>query len=74
MNQAFIEMKASGIGGTEIHREVYDKLGEEILQAKAAFKVNKASCDRLEAVLVAIRQGAMGLAQRLAPFKGKSCG
>jgi hypothetical protein len=71
MNQAMIEMKASGIGGTELNREVYDKLAEEILGAKAALKVNKASSDRLEAVLVAIRQGAMGLAQRLAPFKGK---
>jgi len=70
MNQAFVEMKSSGIGGSELNREVYDKLAEDILGSKAALKVNKASSDRLEAVLVAIRQGAMGLAQRLAPFKG----
>merc|ERR1711865_777025 len=70
MNQAFVEMKSSGIGGSELNREVYDKLAEDILGSKAALKVNKAISDRLEAVLVAIRQGAMGLAQRLAPFKG----
>lgn len=64
----FAEMKASGIGGTELSREIYDRMDDEIQQAKNALKVNKASCDRLESVLVAVRQGAVGLAQRLAPF------
>lgn len=64
----FAEMKANGIGGTELSREIYDRMDDEIQQAKAALKVNKAACDRLEGVLVAVRQGAMGLAQRLAPF------
>jgi len=70
LHQQFMEMKASGIGSTEINREVYDSMDEEILQARAALKVHKAACERLESVLVAVRQGAMGLAQRLAPFKG----
>ena len=70
LHQQFMEMKASGIGGTELNREVYDKMDEQILQAKAALKVHKAACDRLEAVLVAVRQGVMGLAQQLTPFKG----
>jgi len=67
---AYNEVKASGIGGTELNREVYDTLDEDISQARAALKMNKAACERLESVLVAVRQGAMGLAQRLTPFKG----
>jgi len=69
-SNALNEMKASGIGGTELNREVYDTLDEDISQARAALKMNKAACERLESVLVAVRQGAMGLAQRLTPFKG----
>ena len=33
-------------------------------------QMNKGSCDRLDAVLAAVRQGALGLQQRLGPFKG----
>ena len=36
--------------------------------ACGALQLSKASCERLEAVLVAVRQGAVGLAQRLQPF------
>jgi hypothetical protein len=68
-SNSFNELKASGIGGTELNREVYDTLDEDISQARAALKMNKAACERLESVLVAVRQGAMGLAQRLNPFK-----
>lgn len=46
-----------------------DQLDEEILGAKAELKLNRATCDRLEKSLVAVRQGAKGLAQRLEPFK-----
>ena len=45
------------------------QLDEEILGAKAELKLNRATCDRLEKSLVAVRQGAKGLAQRLEPFK-----
>lgn len=64
----FAEMKASGLGGTELSREVYEQMEAEIAEARTQLKVQKASCDRLENILVAVRQGAVGLIQRLAPF------
>eukprot|EP00949_MAST-11_sp_MAST-11-sp1_P003336 g3336.t1 len=71
--QKFTEMKAqvaqTGVGGMELNREIYDKLDEEILGAKAELKMNRAAAERLEGVLVAVRQGAVGLKQRLDPFK-----
>ena len=70
LQRRFLEMKASGIGGTELNREEYDKIDEEILQARAALKVHGSSCERLGAVLVSAQQGAAGLSQRLAPHKG----
>jgi hypothetical protein len=36
---ALSSMKASGLGGVELNREMYMKLEEEILEAKAALKV-----------------------------------
>ena len=69
----FAEMKAqvaqAGIGGSELNREIYDKLDEEILGAKAELKMNRSAADRLERVLVSVQQGSMGLKQRLDPFK-----
>lgn len=44
-------------------------MDEEILGAKAELKLNRATCDRLEKSLVAVRQGAKGLSQRMEPFK-----
>ena len=71
--QKFTEMKAqvaqTGVGGMELNREIYDKLDEEILGAKAELKMNRAAAERLEGVLVAVRQGAVGPKQRLDPFK-----
>lgn len=60
--------QASGVGGTELSREMYDKLDHKISRAKASLRVNKASAERLESVLVAVRQGALGLSQRLSPY------
>ncbi len=68
LQKQFAELKASGVGGTELNRDLYDRLDAKLAKAKASLKVNKASCDRIEAVLVAVRQGAVGLSQRLAPF------
>ena len=69
----FADMKAqvaqSGIGGAELNRDIYDKLDEEILGAKAELKMNRSAADRLERVLVSVQQGSLGLRQRLEPFK-----
>lgn len=66
--QALNELKASGIGGIELNREVYNTLENEIQQAKATLKVNKAAYERLDGVITGVRQGSFGLAQRLQAF------
>jgi hypothetical protein len=64
----FSELKASGIGGTELNREIVGELMHEIQAGRMELKVNKAACERLENVLVSLRQGAIGLFQRLEGF------
>jgi len=63
------DLKASGIGGIELNREVYTALENDILQAKGMLKANKAAYDCLDGVLAAVRQGAHSLVQRLIPFE-----
>ncbi|EQC26551.1 hypothetical protein SDRG_15643 [Saprolegnia diclina VS20] len=66
--KALNDLKASGIGGIELNRDVYTALENDILQAKGLLKTNKAAYDCLDGVLAAVRQGASSLVQRLAPF------
>lgn len=66
--QALNELKASGIGGIELNREVYNTLENEIQQAKATLKVNKSAFERLDGVITGIQQGSFGVAQRLEAF------
>lgn len=66
--ERFAGLKASGVGGTEFNRDVYDKLDDEIGQLKTELKQNLAACSRLESVSMSCRLGALGLAQRLAPL------
>lgn len=66
--RALNELKASGLGGMELSRDVCNALEAEIHQAKATLKVNSAAFERLDGVLSAVRQGAFGLAQRLQAF------
>lgn len=66
--QALNELKASGIGGIELNREVYNTLENEIQQSKVTLKVNKAGYERLDGVITGVRQGSFGLAQRLQAF------
>ncbi|KAF1328303.1 hypothetical protein FI667_g6914, partial [Globisporangium splendens] len=66
--QTLNELKASGIGGIELNREVYNALESEIQQAKATLKVNKSAYERLGGVISGVRQGSFGLAQWLKAF------
>ena len=59
------ELRAHGIGNTELNRSTICDINEEILKEKTAAKVTKSTNARLENVLVEIRQGGMGLYQRL---------
>lgn len=63
------ELKASGIGGFEINREVYTKMENDLLHTRNSLKVTKAACERLENVIGAIQQGVVGLYERLQPFR-----
>merc|ERR1711937_98796 len=66
--ERYAGLKASGVGGTEFNRGVYDKLDDEIGQLRTELKQNLAACSRLESVSMSCRLGALGLAQRLAPL------
>jgi hypothetical protein len=46
-----------------------DELASEIQAGRMELKVTRAACERLENTLVALRQGAVGLFQRLEPFR-----
>jgi len=63
--ERFMELKQSGIGGTELNRDITDTLNSTILEHRAAYKVSKAATERLQTTLVALREGAAGLFQRL---------
>ncbi len=67
--KALNDLKASGIGGIELSRDVYAALENDILQAKAQLKANKAAYEGLDQILASVRQGASSLVQRLAPFE-----
>jgi hypothetical protein len=60
--------KASGVGETEINRDVINHLNEWIAHEKAECKVVSSLNERMESVLVGLRQGVIGLYQRLLPF------
>ena len=49
----------------QLNREVSDELEREIQAGRMELKVTRAACERLENVLVSLRQGAIGLFQRL---------
>jgi len=65
----FAEFKAAGIGGSELNREMYDKLDNEILEARHDLKIKQAVNARLESILIQVRAGMQGLLSRVAPFK-----
>lgn len=66
--QAFQERKSSGVGESEINRDHTMISEEKINAARQEHKLTKATSERLEAVLVALRQGANGLLQRVQPY------
>ena len=57
VEEKFASMKASGIGGSELNREIYDRLDDEITAAKRELRKSVESNQRLEEVLVSVRLG-----------------
>lgn len=71
--QAFQDRKSSGVhgvvgGAVESSRDSSGSMEERIQAARYEYKITKAGTDRLHAVLVALRQGAHGLLQRVQPY------
>jgi len=68
VQKEFSELKSVGIGGSELNREMYDQLDNNILEARHELKIKQGMNERLEEVLIQVRAGMLGLAARLAPF------
>ena len=65
----YAALKANGLGQeTEINREVITDIKSKIEEEQAESKILRSTNSRLEAVIVGLRQGGMGLYQRLLPF------
>ena len=67
-HQRFDQVKANGFGNTDLNREIINEINDNILKEKANGKVVKSTNMKLEGVLVGLRQGGMGLYQRLLAF------
>jgi hypothetical protein len=66
--EKFNTVKEEGFGDTEFNREIRNEITEQINMEKTEGKVVRATCERLEKVLVGLRQGGMGLYQRLVAY------
>jgi hypothetical protein len=64
----FKDLRANGFGNIELNREVTEEINIEIERERTQGKAVKSANARLEGVLVGIRQGGIGLHQRLIPF------
>eukprot|EP00752_Nemacystus_decipiens_P001407 g1392.t1 len=64
----FSYMKASGVGNTELNRDISDKLNNDIQGYRVEAKMKKAAHERLQNTLTGVKQGAVSLWQRLQPY------
>ncbi|CAM9736724.1 unnamed protein product, partial [Hapterophycus canaliculatus] len=64
----FSYMKASGVGNTELNRDISDKLNNDIHEYRVEAKMKKAAHERLRNTLTGVKQGAVSLWQRLQPY------
>lgn len=62
------KMKTNGVGDIEWNRDVLDEIQASIADEKSEVKIAKSANERLEELLVGIRQGSNGLFNRLLPF------
>ena len=67
-SQTYSELRADGLGDTPHPRSTIKTIGQSILNVKMEGKMIKSTNARLEKVLVEIRQGGIGLYQRLRPY------
>lgn len=60
--------KTKGIGSTELNREILDDIKGSIASEKKGGKITKSTNERIEILLVGLRNGGIGLYNRLLPF------
>ncbi|KAL7425556.1 hypothetical protein ACHAXH_000048 [Discostella pseudostelligera] len=61
-------LKTQGFGTTELNREILDDIKASIVTEKTGGKIVKSTNKRLENLLIGLRQGGIGLYNRLLPF------
>lgn len=66
--EALSRMKSLGFGDTELNRDVINDIKSDILDEKSESKIVQSTNARLEALLVGLRQGGIGLYNRLLPY------
>lgn len=66
--EALEKLKTGGFGITELNRDIIDDIKSSILDEKSEGKIIKSTNERLEALLVGLRQGSIGLYNRLLPY------
>jgi len=67
-HKKYDQVKADGFGDTDLSREILNEINDNIMRERVDGKVVKSTNLRLEGVLVGLRQGGMGLYQRLLAF------
>mmetsp|Transcript_20439 Transcript_20439/g.25812 ORF Transcript_20439/g.25812 Transcript_20439/m.25812 type:complete len:701 (+) Transcript_20439:122-2224(+) len=69
LEEKYADQKASGTVKDEITRDHQDRIEMETQKKHVILKATIANYERLEGVLMALRQGSIGLYQRLIPYK-----
>lgn len=65
---ALAQLKTQGLSTTELNREILDGIKASISAEKSGGKIVKSTNNRLENLLIGLRQGGIGLYNRLLPF------
>lgn len=66
--EKFEKMKTNGFGDTELNRDLINEINDSIENERSQAKIAKSTNSRLECILMGLRQGGLGLYQRLLPF------
>ena len=69
IQKEFAEVKAAGIGGSELNRELYDQLDERILRTQIELKKNEEKRVKITKLLLKAKAGMSGLLHRMSPYR-----
>lgn len=66
--EAFDQIKANGLGDTELNRDIINDIKSDISDERSEGKIVQSTNARLEALLLGLRQGGIILYNRLRPY------